>query len=121
MGKLVGMPDAPEIVPYTEVHPLPDGEVRLLGAVRQVTGAMTRVEMGDRRLLVDCGIAQGLERMEFPDAARDVDALILTHGHLDHIGHIPTLFERGFDRPIYGTHATLSSIGPLRVNLTKSL
>ena len=97
----------PEIVPHTEAHPLRDGEVRLLGAVRQVTGAMTRVEMGGRRLLVDCGIAQGREKMAFPEAARDVSALALTHGHLDHIGHVPTLLEGGFDAPIYATQPTL--------------
>ncbi len=101
------MSHVPEIVPHTEEHPLADGEVRLLGAVRQVTGAMTRVEMGGRRLLVDCGIAQGRDKMVFPDAARDVDALVLTHGHLDHIGNVPTLLEGGFDRPIYATQATL--------------
>lgn len=98
----------PDIVPHTERHPLVDGEVRLLGAVRQVTGAMTRVEMGGRRLLVDCGIAQGRgTSSSFPDAARDAHALVLTHGHLDHIGHVPTLLEGGFDRPIYATQATL--------------
>ncbi|MCC6528200.1 MAG: MBL fold metallo-hydrolase, partial [Polyangiaceae bacterium] len=100
-------PSGPEIVPTTELHPLPDGELRLLGAVRQVTGAMTRLELGGRRLLVDCGIAQGRERMVFPEAARDVDAVVLTHGHLDHIGSVPTLLEHGFDRPLYATQATL--------------
>ncbi len=101
------MASRPEIVPHTEAHPLPDGELRLLGAVRQVTGAMTRIEAGGARLLVDCGIAQGRETMVFPDAARDVDAVVLTHGHLDHIGNVPTLLEGGFDAPIYATPPTL--------------
>lgn len=82
--------------------------MRLLGAVRQVTGATTRVEMGGRRLLVDCGVAQGRDAGVFPEAARDVSALLLTHGHLDHIGHVPTLLEGGFDGPIYATAATIA-------------
>lgn len=102
---------SPEIVPHTELHPLPDGELRLLGAVKQVTGAMTRVETGRKSLLVDCGLAQGGhgsgEPQAFPVAARQVDAVVLTHGHLDHIGHIPELLEAGFEKPIYATQATL--------------
>lgn len=103
----VVMNTVPEIFPCTEVHPLPDGEVRLLGAVRQVTGAMTRVDAGRRRILVDCGVAQGHDHMTFPEAARDAEGLILTHGHLDHIGNVPTLLDGGWDGPIYGTAATL--------------
>ncbi len=101
------MSSVPEIVPHTELHPVRDGEVRLLGAVRQVTGAMTRVDLSGRRLLVDCGLAQGRASMVFPESARDVHALALTHGHLDHIGHVPTLLEGGFDAPIYATSPTL--------------
>lgn len=96
-----------DVLPHTELHPLPDGEVRLLGAVRQVTGAATRVDLGGARDLVDCGVAQGRERAPFPEAAREADHLVLTHGHLDHIGHVPTLLEGGFSGPIWATPATL--------------
>jgi metallo-beta-lactamase family protein len=113
-----------EFVATTECHPLPvagnggGGEVRLLGAVRQVTGAMTRVEMGGARILVDCGIAQGREAAHFPEEARNIDALVLTHGHQDHIGHVPTLLEHGFEKPIYATPATLEIA---RISLEDSL
>lgn len=112
----------PAIVPTTEVHPIRDGEgeLRLLGAVRQVTGAMTRVELGGSRVLVDCGLSQGREARNtpFPDAARDIDALVLTHGHLDHIGTLPTLLEGAFDKPIFATRATLAIA---RISLEDSL
>jgi metallo-beta-lactamase family protein len=111
---------AAEVVAATAVHPLPDGEVRLLGAVSSVTGAMTRVEMNGKSLLVDCGIGQGAEarRWHFPDAAHDVDAVVLTHGHLDHIGSLPMLLDGGFDKPILATKATLDIA---RISLEDSL
>lgn len=109
-----------EIAACTDVHPLPDGEVRLLGAVDVVTGAMTRVETGGRRVLVDCGVGQGREARDwkFPLAAKDVDALILTHGHLDHIGSLPALLDHGWERPILATRATLDIA---RISLEDSL
>ena len=109
-----------EIAACTAAHPLPDGEVRLLGAVDVVTGAMTRVEMGGRRILVDCGVGQGREakRWVFPDAARDVDAVVLTHGHLDHIGSLPALLDNGWERPILATRSTLDIA---RISLEDSL
>ena len=93
----------------TSHHPLPDGQVRLLGAVSAVTGAMTRVETGGAALLVDCGIAQGREaaRWRFPEAARDVDAVLLTHAHQDHVGSLPALLDGGYAGPIFATRATL--------------
>lgn len=104
----------------TPTHALKDGEAVLLGAVTSVTGAMTRLELGGKRLLVDCGIGQGLEarRWEFPDGARDVDAVVLTHGHLDHIGALPILLDRGYDGPILATKATLDIA---RISLEDSL
>src|SRR5689334_7217729 len=96
-----------EFIPCTERHPLSDGEVQLLGAVRQVTGAATRVTMGKARILVDCGVTQGRERKPMSDEVMNADALVLTHGHLDHIGHVPDILERGWDKTIYATNATL--------------
>ncbi len=94
----------------TRRYPLADGVLELLGAHASVTGATTRIEMGGRRVLVDCGVAQGAEALDwsFDEAALDVDAVLLTHGHNDHVGSLPTLVEKGFEGPIYGTPATLS-------------
>ena len=99
----------PTITALTAHHPLSDGAVDLLGAVRAVTGAMTRVRMGQERLLVDCGSAQGDEALSWrlPEQAPDVDSVILTHGHNDHVGSLPALLDRGFAGAIYGTAATL--------------
>ena len=109
-----------EMTSCTAVHPLPDGELRMLGAIDVVTGSMTRVDTAGKKLLVDCGIGQGLEaqRWRFPDAAKDADALILTHGHLDHIGSVPALIESGWERPILATKATLDIA---RISLQDSL
>ncbi len=99
-----------EVVACEKTHALPDGELTLLGAWRTVTGAMSRVETAGARVLVDCGVPQGRDARDFhfPDAARDVDAVVLTHGHNDHVGSLPALLEGGFDAPIFATAATLA-------------
>ncbi len=97
-----------DVLTETAHHPLPDGELTLLGAVHAVTGAMSRVELGGARVLVDAGVAQGDEARgwSLPEEALDVDAIVLTHAHNDHVGSLPALLSRGFDGPIYGTPAT---------------
>ncbi len=93
----------------TKTHPIPDGEVRLLGGVESVTGSMTMVETAGRRLLVDCGMAQGREARDWelsPEAV-EADAVILTHGHTDHVGSLPELWRRGYKGPVFATRATL--------------
>jgi metallo-beta-lactamase family protein len=98
------------VAALTRRHRLEDGEVALLGAHESVTGAMTRVVMGGQKLLVDCGRPCGAEAFEWEldESAVDVDAVLLTHAHLDHIGSLPELFERGFTGPVFGTPATLA-------------
>ena len=98
-----------DFVAETSAHPLPSGEVRLLGAVSSVTGAMTLVDLAGKSVLVDCGVAQGREARTWslPDAAHRADAIVLTHAHNDHVGSLPAVIERGYDGPIFGTRATL--------------
>lgn len=94
----------------TAQHPVPSGEVTLLGAVHGVTGAMTRVELDGARVLVDAGVAQGSDARGWtlPDAAHRVGSIVLTHAHNDHVGSLPAILSRGFSGPIWGTPATLS-------------
>jgi metallo-beta-lactamase family protein len=99
-----------DIAALTRRHRLADGELTLLGAHASVTGAMTRVELGQQRLLVDCGRPEGAEAFEWEldPAALDVDAVVLTHAHLDHIGALPALLDKEFSGPIFATPATLA-------------
>ncbi len=87
--------------------------IQFLGAAGCVTGSQFLVSVGDRRVLVDCGMFQGspleIERNQMPFAfeAAALDAVILTHAHLDHCGRLPALVKAGFTGPIHATHATV--------------
>jgi len=82
------------------------------GAAGTVTGSCFHLDTGKQRILVDCGMFQGLPDMEeknyepFPFEPRDVDWLLLTHGHLDHLGLIPRLVREGFRGRIAATVPT---------------
>jgi len=86
--------------------------IHFLGGAGTVTGSKFLVETNKTRLLVDCGLFQGLKalrlrnRMTFPFPAADVDAIVLTHAHIDHSGYLPVLVRDGFRGPIYATEAT---------------
>ena len=85
--------------------------LRFLGAAQNVTGSCYLVEHEGRRVLVDCGLYQERnyrERNWAPFAARpeSIDAVLLTHAHLDHCGLLPKLVREGFNGPIYCTPAT---------------
>jgi metallo-beta-lactamase family protein len=86
--------------------------IRFLGADRTVTGSSHLLEINGLRILLDCGFYQGprdeARRLNslVPDSAPSLDAVILSHGHLDHCGKLPVLVNAGYAGPIYCTAAT---------------
>jgi len=90
-----------------------------LGGTNTVTGSKYLLEHGGRRLLVDAGLFQGLKQLrlrnwdEFPVPPASLDAIVLTHAHLDHSGFIPRLVQLGFRGPVYCTAATRDLCGLL--------
>ena len=87
-------------------------KIQFLGAARTVTGSMHLLTVDDRKILLDCGLFQGRRKEAFErnrnfsfDPAV-IDALILSHAHIDHSGNIPNLVKSGFKGDIYCTHAT---------------
>jgi metallo-beta-lactamase family protein len=87
-------------------------DLAFFGATGTVTGSKYLLSLGDRHLLVDCGLFQGFKqlrlrnRARFPIEPSRVDAVILTHAHLDHSGYIPVLVRDGFSGRIYSSRAT---------------
>ena len=83
-----------------------------LGAAGTVTGSKHLVDLGDRRVLIDCGLFQGLKELRqrnwaaLPVDPRRIDAVILTHAHLDHCGYLPRLVGAGFRGRIFCTPGT---------------
>ncbi len=79
------------------------------GAAHEVTGSCTLLDTGTHRILIDCGMEQGAdiyENAELPVSPAEIDAVLLTHAHIDHSGKLPLLVARGFKGPIYTTAAT---------------
>ena len=88
-------------------------QLQFLGATGTVTGSKTLLQEGASRLLVDCGLFQGFKQLRLRNRAQlpfdlaTLNAVVLTHAHLDHSGYLPLLVKRGFRGPVYCTHATL--------------
>jgi metallo-beta-lactamase family protein len=87
-------------------------QVQFWGAARTVTGSMHLVEVGSKKILLDCGLYQGRRKdafhrnRDFPFDGKEIDAVILSHAHIDHSGNLPTLVRSGFRGPIFATSAT---------------
>ena len=93
--------------------------LQFLGANGTVTGSRYLVHAGGRRILVDCGLFQGYKPLRlrnwapFPVDPASIDAVVLTHAHLDHSGYLPRFARSGFKGPVWCTHATKSLCGIL--------
>lgn len=87
--------------------------ISFLGAAREVTGSLYLVETKQTKILVDCGMHQGCNTcdvkniVDFPFPASEIDAVLLTHAHLDHSGRLPKLVKSGFKGKIYTTPPTV--------------
>ncbi len=88
-------------------------KIRFLGGVDTVTGSRHLLETNRSRVLVDCGLYQGVKNLRrrnwnaFPVDPATIDAVILTHAHIDHSGYLPVLVKNGFKGRIHCTPATL--------------
>jgi len=82
------------------------------GAAQEVTGTCHELQVGGRRILLDCGLFQGhraeaaAKNSSFTFNPKDIDAVVLTHAHMDHVGRIPLLYKKGFRGPVHCTYAT---------------
>ena len=84
-------------------------KIQFIGATHEVTGSCTLLEVGGRHYLVDCGMEQGtdiFQNIPLPVSASAIEAVFLTHAHIDHSGMLPKLCKDGFSGPIYATEAT---------------
>jgi len=88
-------------------------QIQFVGADRTVTGSMHHLIINGKNYLLDCGMFQGKRKEAFEINRnfdlfnpKDIDALILSHAHIDHLGNIPTLVKLGFQGPVYCTSAT---------------
>ncbi len=94
-------------------------KLAFLGAAGTVTGSKTLVTHDDKQLLVDCGLFQGYKNLrsmnweDFPFDLKLLDAVVLTHAHLDHSGALPLLVKRGFTDPVFATPSTIDVCGVL--------
>ncbi|TYA58044.1 MBL fold metallo-hydrolase RNA specificity domain-containing protein [Formosa maritima] len=89
-------------------------KINFLGASGVVTGSKFLIETSEKNILIDCGMFQGLKELRelnwnnLPVNVENIDVVLLTHGHLDHVGFLPRLLKQGFQGRIIGTAPTLA-------------
>jgi metallo-beta-lactamase family protein len=87
-------------------------QLQFFGATEQVTGSLYVIRAGDHTVLLECGLVQGGRSAEkrnydpFPLPVDEIDAVILSHAHIDHSGRLPLLVKRGYGGPVYTQNAT---------------
>ena len=87
-------------------------ELEFLGAAGEVTGSMYLLTLGEHKVLLECGLIQGGRKSEarnhdpLPFDVKDLDAVVISHAHIDHSGRVPLLVRRGYTGPIYCQNAT---------------
>lgn len=87
--------------------------LQFLGGAKNVTGSKFLLTVGERRLLIDCGMFQGLKKLRelnwepFPVDPATITDVVLTHAHMDHVGLLPRLVAQGFNGPIFATEGTV--------------
>lgn len=88
-------------------------KVHFYGAAKEVTGTCYMLETGSHKVLIDCGIYQGgngdsqRNLLPFPFKPQEIDAVFVTHPHMDHVGRVPQLVKRGYRGPIFATPPTV--------------
>ncbi|KAB2839745.1 MBL fold metallo-hydrolase, partial [bacterium] len=88
-------------------------KLRFLGGTGTVTGSKYLLTVGNKKILIDCGLFQGLKPLRLknweplPVDPKTIDAVVLTHAHIDHSGYLPLLVKNGFSKRIYSTPGTL--------------
>lgn len=99
--------------------------VKFLGGAQSVTGSKYLLEIDHKKLLIDCGMFQGLKELRLrnwdslPIEASQIDAVVLTHAHIDHSGYLPKIVRDGFNGPIYCTEATQGLLNIMLLDAAK--
>ena len=93
--------------------------ITFCGGTGSVTGANFLLEADRKKILIDCGLTQGLKLADdinwdpFPYNSKEIDILFVTHAHIDHLGRVPKLIHEGFRGKIYSTEPTRGLAGPM--------